>query len=279
MNKATCLAFSGAPQIWIPESPQTPEREDQTLFLMTQSLEGPLPFPRPRDDGGSPREQKPGANSGCRDPRRGQRRGRSQAPIPQPPQTLPCLPDFPQTLTSLSGAQRYVLPRHTPRLAGSRWCCCSPALAGFQRSGRGRRRGCGEGSPSTHDAGRVEGTTLWAFKHPCWVGARVSAGAWQTPGRGSPYLPLLCREIPAPALFPAASHPSRVLTDGTGPHLALPRLLHPVQGARGPGVRPLRRLSCSPASWPRAGGHPGPAQTQLGVRGAKQKRGCGWPGI
>lgn len=167
MNKATCLVFSGAPRSGSQRAPRPLREKDQTLFLEPRAWRVHLPFPRPRDDGGSPRGASRVPTQG-RDPR-DREWTRPRHPSPSLPKPCP-VPDFTGPHLPLWGP---VLPQH-PQTGRQphRWCSPPCRLSEVRPS---RRRAVGKAQALMMPA-EWEGTTLWAFKHPCWVGARVSAG-------------------------------------------------------------------------------------------------------
>lgn len=172
------------------------------------------------------------------------------SPNPAPAQT-------PQALPSLSGAQ---CSPNTPRPAGSP-TAGAHRLAGFQRSGR-----AGEGlwGRPKHSWCRQSGRAppCGPLNTPAGWGPGSPLG-WQTPG-GQPLPPAAAGDQPQPPPCPTP-HPSRVLTAGTGSHLAPRGSSTPVRGW-GPGVRPGGSAAPPPVGEGQVG-TPGPAQTQLGVRG------------
>ena len=180
--------------------------------------------------------------------------------VPQPSQTLPQPRLHRPSPPCFWGP---VLPQH-PQTGRQPHRRCSPPCR-LSEVRPSRRRAAGKAQVLMMPA-EWEGTTMWAFKHPCWVGARGSAGLADP--RGPAPTSHCCRHQPRPPPCPTP-HPSRVLTAGTGPHLA-PRGSSTLVRGWGPG----RRLSCSPASWRGAGGHPRPSpNTAGGERGAKEEVG------
>ena len=152
---------SPGPQIWIPEQgtsgvlPQRAPRplrgEDQALFLDPRAWRIHLPFPRPGDNGGSPRGGRGGPDSG---------QG-PQASIPQSPKALPS-PDS-QTLPSFSLEPQHMAQCSTYTPSPNFSCpdppaALLPALTALHafRSQAEQEKGGGEG-PGAHDAGRVGG--------------------------------------------------------------------------------------------------------------------------
>lgn len=258
MNKATRLVFSRAPRSGSQRAPRPLPGKDQTLFLEPSVWRVHLPCPRPGDNGGSPRGASRVPTQG-RDP--GDREGAGPRhlspslpkPCPGPDSTGPPLP--------LWGP---VLPQH-PQTGRQphRWCSPPCRLSEVRPS---RRRAMGKAQALMVPA-EWEGTTLWAFKHPCWVGARVSAGLADP--RGPAPTSCCCRRsAPASSLPHSSSITGADSWDRLPP--SPPRLLHPCQGL-GP-WRQAWRLSCSPASWRGAGGHPRPSpDTAGGERGAKPR--------
>lgn len=258
MNKATCLVFSGAPRSGSQRAPRPLRGKDQTLFLEPSVWRVHLPCPRPGDNGGSPRGASRVPTQGS-DP--GDREGAGPRhlspslpkPCPRPDSTGPPLP--------LWGP---VLPRH-PQTSRQphRWCSPPCRLSEVRPS---RRRAVGKAQALMLPA-EWEDTTLWAFKHPCWVGAGVSPGLADP--RGPAPTSCCCRRsAPASSLPHSSSITGADSWDRLPP--SPPRLLHPCQG-----LEPWRqawRLSCSPASWRGAGGHPRPSpNTAGGERGAKPR--------
>lgn len=258
MNKATRLVFSGAPRSGSQRAPRPLRGKDQTLFLEPSVWRVHLPCPRPGDNGGSPRGASRVPTQGS-DP--GDREGAGPRhlspslpkPCPRPDSTGPPLP--------LWGP---VLPRH-PQTSRQphRWCSPPCRLSEVRPS---RRRAVGKAQALMLPA-EWEDTTLWAFKHPCWVGAGVSPGLADP--RGPAPTSCCCRRsAPASSLPHSSSITGADSWDRLPP--SPPRLLHPCQG-----LEPWRqawRLSCSPASWRGAGGHPRPSpNTAGGERGAKPR--------
>ena len=253
MNKATRLVFSGAPRSGSQRASRPLPGKDQTLFLEPSVWRVHLPFPRPGDNGGSPRGASRVLTQG-RDP--GDREGAGPRhlspslpkPCPGPDSTGPPLP--------LWGP---VLPRH-PQTGRQphRWCSPPCRLSEVRPS---RRRAMGKAQALMMPA-EWEGTPCGPLNTPAGWGPGSPLG-WQTPG-GQPLPPAAAGDQPQPPPCPTP-HPSRVLTAGTGSHLAPRGSSTPVRGW-GPGVRPGGSAAPPPVGEGQVG-TPGPAQTQLGVRG------------
>lgn len=181
--------------------------------------------------------------------------------VPQPSQTLPQPRLHRPSPPCFWGP---VLPPH-PQTGQQPHRRCSPPCR-LSEVRQSRRRAAGKAQALMMPA-EWEGTTLWAFKHPCWVGARGSTGLADP--RGPTQTSRWCRRSAPASSLP---HPSSITGADSRdrPPPSPLRLLHPYQGL-GPWQQAWR-LSCSPAIWRGEGGQPRPSpNTAGGERGAKPR--------